>query len=196
MTAAARPFRAYSDISGEVLQRQKMPSSPLGAAKENTSLSPIKGDDGCLSQKSPATSPAGCKKGAMLVKGTPWIAATPSSPPMPSAKSRKIEEVIAFGGISEMTASLVRSSQRVKMQHNSDATQLEHATQLAERRFHAITPGTRPNLSFSKFSDFEIESRATTLGVSLGSNASEINCSISALKQIEEDCRITYLKKT
>jgi hypothetical protein len=80
------------------------------------------------------------------------------------------------------------------MQHNSDATQLERATQLAERRFHAITPGTRPNLSFSKFSDFEIESRATTLGVSLGSNASETKCSISALKQIEEDRRITYLK--
>jgi hypothetical protein len=92
-TAAARPFRAYSDFSGEVLQRQKTPSSPLGAAKETASLSPIRGDDGCLSQKSPATSPAGCKKGAMLVKGTPWIAATPSSPPMPSAKSRKIEEV-------------------------------------------------------------------------------------------------------
>jgi hypothetical protein len=181
-SAAARPFRAYSDISGEVLQRQKTPSSPLGTAKETTSLSPIKGDDGCLSQKYPATSPTGCKKGAMPVKGTPWIAATPSSPPMPSAKPRNIEEVIAFGGISEKTASPVRSSQRVKMQHNCDATQLERATQLAERRFHAITLGTRPNLSFSKFSDSEIESRATTLGVSLGSNVSETKCSIFALK--------------
>jgi hypothetical protein len=40
----------------------------------------------------------------------------------------------------------VRSSQRVKMQHNGDATQMEHATQLAERRFHAISPGTKSNL--------------------------------------------------
>jgi hypothetical protein len=71
---------------------------------------------------------------------------------------------------------------------------MERATQLAERRIHAITPGTRSNLSFSKFSDFEIETRATTLGVSLGSNASETKRSICALKQLEEDCRITYLK--
>jgi hypothetical protein len=119
---------------------------------------------------------------------------TPLSPPTPSAKSRKIEDVIAFGGISEMTASPVRSSQRVKMQHNGDAMQMERATQLAERRTHAITPGTRSNLSFSKFSDFDIETRATTLGVSLGSNASETKRSISALKQLEEDRRITYLK--
>jgi hypothetical protein len=65
---------------------------------------------------------------------------------------------------------------------------------LAERRIHAITPGTKSNLSFSKFSDSEIETRATTLGVSLGSNASETNRSICAVKQLEEDRRITYLK--
>jgi hypothetical protein len=190
----ARPFRAYSDISGAVLQRQKMTSSPLGVAKETAPLSPITRDDGCFSQKSPATTPAGCKKGAVLGKGSPRLAATPSSPPTPYAMSRKMEEVITFGGISEKTASPVRSSQRVKMQHNGDATQMERATQLAERRIHAITPGTRSNLSFSKFLDFEIETRATTLGVSLGSSASETKRSISALKQIEEDRRITYLK--
>jgi hypothetical protein len=189
-----RPFRAYSDISGAVLQIQKMTSSPLGLAKETAPLSPITRDDGCFSQKSPATTPAGCKKGAVLGKGSPRLAATPSSPPIPYAKSKKMEEAIAFGGISEKTASPVCSSQRVKMQHNGDATQMERATQLAKRRIHAITPGTRSNLSFSKFSDFEIETRATTLGVSLGSNASETKRSISALKQIEEDRRITYLK--
>jgi hypothetical protein len=80
------------------------------------------------------------------------------------------------------------------MQHNGDATQMERATQLAERRIHAITPGTRSNLSFSKFSDSEIVARATTLGVSLGSNTSETKRSISALKQLEEDRRITHLK--
>jgi hypothetical protein len=130
----------------------------------------------------------------VLGKGSSWIAATPFSPTTSSSKPRRIEEVIAFGGISEKSASPVRSSQRVKMQHNGDATQLERATQLAERRIHAITPGTRSNLSFSKFSDSEIEKRATTLGVSLGSNALETKCSISTLKQIEEDRRITYLK--
>jgi hypothetical protein len=80
------------------------------------------------------------------------------------------------------------------MQHNGGATQMERATQLAERRFHAISPGTKSNLSFSKFSDFEIEHRATTLGVSLGSSASETKQSIAALKKLEEDRRITYLQ--
>jgi hypothetical protein len=47
---------------------------------------------------------------------------------------------------------------------------------------------------FSKFSDHEIAARATTLGVSLGSNESEIEHSIVSLKQIEEDRRITYLQ--
>jgi hypothetical protein len=71
---------------------------------------------------------------------------------------------------------------------------MERATQLAERRIHAITPGTKSNLYFSKFSDHEIAARATTLGVSLGTNVSEIKQSITSLKQIEEDRRITYLQ--
>jgi hypothetical protein len=74
------------------------------------------------------------------------------------------------------------------MQPNDDATQL------AEKRFHALTPGTKSNLPFSKFSDNEIAARATTLGVSLGSNSSEIEQSIASLKQVEEDRRVTYLK--
>jgi hypothetical protein len=80
------------------------------------------------------------------------------------------------------------------MQLNGEATQMERATQLAERRFHAISPGTKSNLSFSKFSDFEIEHKATILGVSLGSSASATKLSIVALKKLEEDRRITYLR--
>jgi hypothetical protein len=71
---------------------------------------------------------------------------------------------------------------------------MERATQLAKKRFHALTPGTKSNLSFSKFLDHEIAARATTLGVSLGSNMSEIEQSIVSLKQIEEDRRVTYLQ--
>jgi hypothetical protein len=74
------------------------------------------------------------------------------------------------------------------MQPNGDATQL------AEKRFHALTPGTKSKLTFSKFSDNEIAARANTLGVSLGSNTSEIEQSIVSLKQVEEDRRVTYLK--
>jgi hypothetical protein len=79
------------------------------------------------------------------------------------------------------------------MQPNGDATQMERATQLAEKRFHATSPGTKPKLSFSKFSDHEIAARANTLGVSLGSNTSDIEQSIASLKQVEEDRRVTYL---
>jgi hypothetical protein len=187
-------FRASSESLGTVLHGQKTTASPLNAAKETAPLSRFTRDDGCISSKPSEISPAGREKEALLGKGAPWIAAAPFSPSTPSSKPKRIEDVIAFGGISEKIASPVRSSQRVKMQHNGDATQMERATQLAERCFHAISPGTKSNLSFSKFSDFEIENRATTLGVSLGSNASETKRSIAALKHLEEDRRITYLK--
>jgi hypothetical protein len=111
-----------------VLHGQKTPASPLFAAKETAPLSPIKRDDGCISSKSSETSPAGHEKGALLDKGAPRIAAAPFSPSTPTSKSRRIEDVIAFGGISEKITSPVRSSQRVRMQHNSDATQMERAT--------------------------------------------------------------------
>jgi hypothetical protein len=68
------------------------------------------------------------------------------------------------------------------MQHNGDATQLERATLLAEKRLYASSPGTKSKLSFSKLSEHEIAARATTLGISLGSNDSEISNSISLLK--------------
>jgi hypothetical protein len=142
-------FRASSENSGTVLHGQKTPASPLYAAKETAPLSPITRDDGCISSKSSETSPAGREKGALLGKGATRIAAAPFSPS--TSKSRRIKDVIAFGGISEKIASPVRSSQRVRMQHNGNATQMVRATQLAERRIHAITPGTKSNLSFSKF---------------------------------------------
>jgi hypothetical protein len=132
-----------------------------------------------------------CKKHMPLVNPSPRIAAAPFSPSTPS---RKIKDVIAFGGIREENASPIRSSMRVRMQPNGDATQLERAMQLAEKRFHTLTPGTKTNLSFSKFSDIEIVARATTLGVSLGSNISKIQQSINSLKQTEEDRRVTYLQ--
>jgi hypothetical protein len=137
-----------------------------------------------------APSPPHCEKCTPLVNDSPRIAAVPFSPSTPS---RKLADIIAFGGLSEAMTSPIRSSQRVKMQPNGDATQMERATQLAEKRFHATSPGTKPKLSFSKFSDHEIAARANTLGVSLGSNASDIEQSIASLKQVEEDRRVTYL---
>jgi hypothetical protein len=84
--------------------------------------------------------PPQCEKRAPLINTSPWIAAAPFSPSTPS---RKIEDVIAFGEISEEMTSLIRSRQRVGMQPNGDATQMERAMQLAEKHFHALTPGTK-----------------------------------------------------
>jgi hypothetical protein len=90
--------------------------------------------------------------------------------------------VITFGGISQKLSSPVRLSERVKMQKNGDATQMERAMLMAEQRFHAISPGTKSKLSFSALSDLEIGARANKLGVSLGSNESKIANSIFIVK--------------
>jgi hypothetical protein len=187
-------FRTSSEGAGEIFRVSETPSSPILTAAGAAQLSPSKGAVGNGSLEIPEIAPSGGEKQTTLGKNTPRIAATTFLPSTPTSKPRRIEEVIAFGGISEKIASPIRSSQRVRLQHNGDATQMERATQLAEKRLHAFSPGTKTNLSFSKISDHEIAARATTLGVSLGSNVSEINKSIILLKRTEEDHRITYLQ--
>jgi hypothetical protein len=184
-------FRISSKSVGEVLRGSKMTCAAIYSAEEAAQLPPRERAAGGRNLEDSTSAPPQCEKCASLVNTSPRIAAAPFSPLTPS---RKLEDVIAFGGIREETASPIRSSQRVRMQPNGDPTQMECATQLAEKRFHALTPGTKSNLSFSKFSDHEIAARATTLGVSLGSNMSEIEQSIVSLKQVEEDRRVTYLQ--
>jgi hypothetical protein len=168
-----------------------MTCAAIDSAEEAAQLPPRERAVGGGNMEDSTSAPPQCEKRASLINTSPRIAAAPFSPSTPS---RKLEDIIAFGGIREEIASPIRSSQRVRMQPNGDATQMERATQLAEKRFHALTPGTKSNLSFSKFSDHEIAARATILGVSLGSNMSEIEQSIVSLKQVEEDRRVTYLQ--
>jgi hypothetical protein len=137
-TSATPPknsFRISMESSGEILRGSKTPSSPIFTSEEAAQLPPSKGAVGCRSLEVSKIAPSWCEKRAPLVNDTPRIAAASFSPSMPS--SRKIEDVIAFGGISEEIASPIRSSQRVRMQHNGDAMQMERATQLAKRRLHA-----------------------------------------------------------
>jgi hypothetical protein len=164
-------FRISSESAGEVLRGSKTTCAAIYTTEEAAQLPPSERAIGGGYLEVSTSAPPQCEKRAPLINTSPRIAVAPFSPSTPS---RKIEDVIAFGGIREEIASPIRSSQRVRMQPNGDATQLERATQLAEKRFHALTPGTKSNLSFSKFSDHEIVARATTLGVSLGSNMSEI----------------------
>jgi hypothetical protein len=184
-------FHFPSESEGKVLHGSKTACAAIYTAEEAAQLPPSERAAGEGNLEDSASAPPQCEKRALLVNPSPRIAAAPFSPSTPS---RKIKDVIAFGGIREEVASPIRSSQRVRMQPNGDATQLERATQLAKKCFHALTPGTKSNLSFSKFLDLEIAARATTLGVSLGSNMSEIEQSINSLKQTEEDHRITYLQ--
>jgi hypothetical protein len=112
------------------------------------------------------------------------VAAASFKPSKPTSTTRRpIKEVIAFGGISQKLSSPVRSSERVKMQKNGDAMQMEHAIMRTEQRLYAISPGTKSKLSFSLLSNSEIGARANKLGISLGANESEITISISSLKQ-------------
>jgi hypothetical protein len=193
-TKVPSSFHTSTEVTREILRRSETAPSPLLASAEANQISPIPGDTGLGSMEISSAAPLEGEKHASLGKNASRIAATTSSPSTPISKQRKIDEVIAFGGISEKSPSTIRSSQRVRMQHNGDATQLERATLLTEKRLYTSSPGTKPKLSFSKLSEHEIAARATTLGISLGSNESEISNSISLLKQTEEDRRITYLQ--
>nr|XP_051196422.1 uncharacterized protein LOC127309713 [Lolium perenne] len=66
---------------------------------------------------------------------TPGIMTTPVSPALFS------DEVIAFGGIKSQTAKGIRSSGRLRAQPNADATQLEKAMLLAQRRNESFAQG-------------------------------------------------------
>jgi hypothetical protein len=192
--APTRSFRSSAENAGEVLRGSETPPSPILAAAGTDQLHPREGNIGLGSLEEPEATTTGNEKTATMGKTSTRIAATTSSPSTPTTKLRKKEDVIAFGGISEKMASPTRSSLRVRMQPNGDATQMERATQLAEKRLHVLSPGTKSKLSFSNLSEHEISARANTLGVSLGSNESEISNSIDLLKRTEEDRRITYLQ--
>jgi hypothetical protein len=108
-TPSKDSFRASSESSGTFLHGQKKNASPFIDAKKTVPISPVARNNGRISSKPSEASPAGRKK------ETPWIAAVPFSPSTPSSKPKNIEDIIAFGGISEKFASPVHSSQRVKM---------------------------------------------------------------------------------
>jgi hypothetical protein len=81
-----------------------------------------------------------------------------------------VDNVIAFGGISEVDVSCIRSSDHIWAQPNADMTQLERTQQQASARDPSHYSGTK-NLShftIASFSDEVILSKTTKLGISLG----------------------------
>jgi hypothetical protein len=86
----------------------------------------------------------------------------------PASKSFSHEEVTAFGGIKSQEANGIRSSGRLRAQPNADATQLQKAMLLAQRRNESFSQGTSQSHSLLNFPDTQIIHNATTLGVSMG----------------------------
>jgi hypothetical protein len=79
-------------------------------------------------------------------------------------------DVIAFGGIAQGMVAGVRSSDRLRAQPFSDATQLDRAIMIAQRRDDFSGQGTNLNKKSSllSFTEKQIVHRASRIGVSLG----------------------------
>jgi hypothetical protein len=107
------------------------------------------------------------------------------------------EELIAFGGIPDCRTSGVRSSGRIRAQPNADATQLERAMMIAQRRDEFQGQGKNLNLEFSvlNFSDSDIIARAEKMGVSLGPDEGSKITSVRMIKETEINRTLTMLKK-
>ena len=113
----------------------------------------------------------------------------------PVSKSFSKDEVIAFGGIQSEKAKGVRSSGRLRAQHNADATQLERAMSIAQRRDDVFAQGTVQTQSRSllSFSDSQIIHNASILGVSLGNSDADKLASARLIKENEVQRTLTIL---
>jgi hypothetical protein len=91
----------------------------------------------------------------------------------------------------------LRSSEWLRAQPLADATQIERAMWLAQRRDGPPCPGTDfvSSNSVLNFSTDEICSRASRMGVSLGESSGCKAASIKLLKDTELERSLTMLKK-
>jgi hypothetical protein len=106
------------------------------------------------------------------------------------------DDLVAFGGIPENSVE-VRSSDRIRLQHNADATQLERAQQLAAAKNCGSYAGTHPRSKFSlsSISDASFLSRTSKLGVCLGASNDEIAATILNIKQSDNERTLIMLSK-
>jgi hypothetical protein len=104
-----------------------------------------------------------------------------------------VNDVIAFGGISEVEARGFCSSNRIRDQPNADLTQMERAQQQASTRGPSSYSGTK-NLPYFTFASFSDESRANKFGVSLGVSNNEVIESITLLKDMDVARTLFVLK--
>jgi hypothetical protein len=106
------------------------------------------------------------------------------------------DHIVDFGGIKEDALRGVRSSGQLRAQPNYDATQLERATMVAQKRDAMPVIGkplTQPT-TLSSFSDDQIIERATSLGVSLEKSNSESFATVKLILDIEKGRTLTMLE--
>ena len=89
----------------------------------------------------------------------------------------------------------MRSSDRIRAQPNADATQLERASILAQRRDLMQGTNLNPLFSILSFSDNDLIAKAAKLGVSLGSSHFEKIKSAKTIKDSELDRTVNLLSK-
>ena len=106
------------------------------------------------------------------------------------------EEVVAFGGIPEAAVFDVRTSERIRAQPNADKPQLERAQAYAQAKDDILYSGTRipSKFTFASIPNDVVAARASKLGISLGSSASEVSKSIESIKDIDLNKTLIMLK--
>jgi hypothetical protein len=106
------------------------------------------------------------------------------------------DDLVAFGGIPENSVE-VRASNRIRHQHNADATQMERAQQLAAAKNCGAYAGThsRSKFSLSYISDTSFLSRTSKLGICLGASNDEIAATILNIKRSDNERTLIMLSK-
>jgi hypothetical protein len=190
-SSTARVLSSTPISSSLVNATKGLTSSPLGTSKR-TYVHTVTPKRNSTTNTTVSTLPLPVKDMAGLatkMSTTPGIMTTPVSPALFS------DEVIAYGGIKSQEAKGIRSSGRLRAQPNADATQLEKAMLLAQRRNESFAQGISQPHSLLNFSDEQIIHNATVLGVSMGSSfTAQINAA-HIIKENEFQRTLTILKK-
>jgi hypothetical protein len=170
MEKGADSLSPFCATSIQVVDGTNLPepfTHPSGFGEGNNNFLLFPELHGGLSSDSPKdVSPAGLNTNAMTFGGHLY------------ADRAKRKEIIDYGGITEASMMTPRSSEQVRSQANADATQLERAIVLAQKKDDAYLSGTckklKSRLSFLSLTDNEIMCKASKLGVSLGASDSQI----------------------
>jgi hypothetical protein len=173
-------------------KRSKSTVSPLPVSVHHM----VSSTDGCFTDMPDnttiITSPNFC---ASQADGATKNNMKPVTVNTPVSKAFSTEEVIAFGGIKSQEVTGVRSSGKLRAQPNADATQLEKAMMLAQRRNESFAQGISQSHSLLNFSDADIIHNATVLGISMGNSHTEQISAAHKIKDNELQRTLTILKK-